>query len=194
MPTLEVRRRVIREMRTFRPDLVLTHRTSDYHPDHRAVGQAVQDACFLVTVPNVVPEVPALRKDPVVAYMADLFTKPCPLAPDVVLDATDRAETIVAMLACHRSQVFEWLPFTEGVLREVPQREEERLVWVREWFLRHVRLRAERFRQELIAAYGESRGRAIEVAELYEISQYAAQPDEATRRRLFPSPCWIGPG
>src|SRR4030042_663078 len=67
MPPLEVRRRVIREIRTFKPDLVLTHRTSDYHPDHRAVGQLVQDASYLVTVPNVLPEVPALVADPVVA-------------------------------------------------------------------------------------------------------------------------------
>ena len=120
MPTLEVRRRVIREIRTFAPDLVLTHRTSDYHPDHRAVGQLVQDASYLVTVPNVLREVPALRNDPVVAYMADLFAKPSPLTPDVVLDVTDRIATIVAMLACHRTQVFEWLPFGQGVLQEVP--------------------------------------------------------------------------
>ena len=64
MPTLEVRERVIREIRTFAPDLVLTHRTCDYHPDHRAVGQLVQDASYLVTVPNVLRDVPALRKDP----------------------------------------------------------------------------------------------------------------------------------
>jgi len=59
MPTLEVRARVIREIRTFAPDLVLTHRTSDYHPDHRAVGQIVQDASYLVTVPNLLRDCPA---------------------------------------------------------------------------------------------------------------------------------------
>ena len=113
MPTLEVRQRVIREIRTFAPDLVLTHRTCDYHPDHRAVGQLVQDASYLVTVPNVLRDVPALRKDPAVAYMADTFSKPNRMAADVVLDVTDRLDTIVAMLACHRSQVFEWLPYEE---------------------------------------------------------------------------------
>ena len=74
--TLELRQRVIREIRGFRPDLVLTHRTNDYHPDHRATGQVVQDASFLVRVPRIVPEVPVLQRDPVVAFMSDLFTKP----------------------------------------------------------------------------------------------------------------------
>jgi LmbE family N-acetylglucosaminyl deacetylase len=186
MPTLEVRQRVIREIRTFRPDLVLTHRTCDYHPDHRAVGQAVQDASYLVTVPNVLPEVPPLFKDPVVAYMADLFTKPLPLKPDVVLDVTDRLDTIVRMLACHRSQVFEWLAYEEGVLDTVPADEAGKLVWLREWYLQHIRPRADRFRAQLIAAFGEARGRQIEAAEVFEISEYAAQPDAARRERLFP--------
>ena len=77
-PTPSVRHRVIREIRLFRPDLVLTHRTNDYHPDHRAAGEAVQDASFLVRVPLIVPEVPALPKDPVMAFLPDLFTKPNP--------------------------------------------------------------------------------------------------------------------
>ncbi|HID77092.1 MAG TPA: PIG-L family deacetylase, partial [Planctomycetaceae bacterium] len=85
MPDLQTRHRVIRQIRRFAPDLIVTHRPYDYHPDHRATGQLVQDATYLVTVPNVLPDTPALRRDPVVAYMADLFTTPCPLRPDVVL-------------------------------------------------------------------------------------------------------------
>jgi LmbE family N-acetylglucosaminyl deacetylase len=184
-PTLEVRHRIIREIRAFGPDLVLTHRTNDYHPDHRAVGQSVQDASFLVTVPHVAPEVPPLDRDPVVAYMVDLFTKPCPLEPDVVLDVTDRIDTIVAMLACHRSQVFEWLPYLAGVLDQVPDDEAERVAWLRQWFGQHAKPRADRFREALVATYGQERGSQIEFCEVYEISEYAGAADEATRERLF---------
>lgn len=186
LPTLTVRDRVIREIRQFRPDLVLTHRTNDYHPDHRAVGQAVQDASFLVRVPLVVPEIPALPRDPVVAHMVDLFTKPCALAGDVVLDVTDRMDTIVAMLACHRSQVFEWLPYLAGITGQVPAGEADRLAWLRRWFSEMVRPRAERYRKELIAAYGLERGSQIEYAEVFEISEYGSPLDESARRRLFP--------
>jgi N-acetylglucosamine malate deacetylase 1 len=187
MPTLEVRERVIREIRTFAPDLLLTHRTCDYHPDHRAVGQLVQDASYLVTVPNVLRDVPALRKDPAVAYMADMFSKPNRMTPNVVLDVTDGLDTIVAMLACHRSQVFEWLPYEGGVLDEVPADDNNKLVWLRGWYLKHMRRRAEWFRRELIAAFGPERGAEIEAVEVYEISEYASRPDRAECQRLFPA-------
>ena len=184
-PTLELRERVIREIRGFRPDLVLTHRTNDYHPDHRATGQVAQDASFLVRVPRVVPEVPALQRDPVVAFMSDLFTKPCPLSADVVIDVAAEVDTIVAMLACHRSQVFEWLPWLEGMLDQVPSDEGQRRAWLRGWYAQQVRRRADRYRRELTAAYGEERGSRIEFAEMYEISEYGSPLDAAARERLF---------
>jgi LmbE family N-acetylglucosaminyl deacetylase len=186
MPTLEVRHRVIREIRTFAPDLVLTHRAYDYHPDHRAVGQAVQDASFLVRVPLVVPEAPPLRSDPVVAYLPDLFTRPCPMVADVVLDVAEHVDRIVAMLACHRSQVLEWLPYLDGTTDHVPKDATQCRDWLRDWYAACVRPRADRFRQDLIAAYGEARGRAIQFAEVYEISQYGARPDRQALQRLFP--------
>src|SRR4051812_49406634 len=57
---LESRQRVIRLIRGFRPDLILTHRSTDYHPDHRFAGLLVQDASYIVTVPGVCPETPHL--------------------------------------------------------------------------------------------------------------------------------------
>jgi LmbE family N-acetylglucosaminyl deacetylase len=184
---LPTRHRVIRQIRSFRPDLVLTHRPYDYHPDHRAVGQLVQDASYLVTVPNVLADCPPLTRDPVVAYMPDLFSKPCPLEAEVVLDVTEQLDSIVAMLACHRTQVFEWLPYEEGILAEVPEADGEKTAWLREWYRRHMLPRAERFRADLVAAYGPQRGGRIEFCEVYEFSQYAAAADLPRRERLFPT-------
>lgn len=186
-PSLDVRRRIIREIRSFAPDLVLTHRPCDYHPDHRAVGVAVQDASYMVTVPHIVPDVPALRRDPIVAYMNDLFTKPYPLTPDIVLDVTTLIDNTVAMLACHRSQVYEWLPYNLRVENEFPPDEAGKLEALRGWYGRRARAVADRFRSALIRTYGSDRGQAVEFAEAYEISEYAAPLTEEQRARLFPA-------
>ena len=184
--TLDLRNRIIAEIRHFAPDLVLTHRTCDYHPDHRAVGEAVQDAIFLVRVPKVVPEVSTLRAAPVVAFLPDLFSRPYPLLADVILDVTNELDTIVAMLACHRSQVFEWLPWLDGRLDEVPGDEPGRRAWVRQWLAQHLQMRLDRFRKEFEAAYGPSPGDRLCAIEVFEISQYGSPLDAAARRRLFP--------
>jgi len=183
--TLELRERVIRIIRSFAPDLVLTHRPNDYHPDHRAVGQTVQDASYMVTVPLVVPDTPILPRDPVVAYLPDLFTHPYPLVGDVVLDITPYMGTVVEMLACHVSQVFDFLPFNQGISDQVPPEGGDRDAWLRQWYTRIIRPRADRFRDQLIDQYGPSRGAAIECIEAFEVSEYAAPLDTAARRRLF---------
>jgi N-acetylglucosamine malate deacetylase 1 len=185
-PSLELRWQIIREIRRFAPDLVLTHRTCDYHPDHRAVGQAVQDASYLVTVPSLVREVPALSRDPVVGYMPDRFMKPAPMQGDVVLDVGEQLDRIVDMLACHGSQVFEWLPFNQGVLADVPADPKGRRAWLHRWVLDRLRPQADRYRRELVATYGHERGSRVEWAEAYEISEYAAPLTPELRHKLFP--------
>jgi LmbE family N-acetylglucosaminyl deacetylase len=48
-PTLEFREQLVRQLRRFRPDVVLTHdpwRPYALHPDHRAVGITVADAVY----------------------------------------------------------------------------------------------------------------------------------------------------
>lgn len=141
----------------------------------------------MVTVPHVVPNVPALHKDPVVAFLPDLFTRPVPMRVDVIIDIAEQMETIAKMLACHRSQVFEWLAYEEDILDTVPEDESQKLGWARSWIDRHVRPRAERFRGELITHCGDANGEALEFVEVYEISEYTRQPDTELIRHLFPT-------
>ncbi len=181
---LQVRSAIIREIRAFNPDLVLTHRPNDYHPDHRAVGQAVQDASYMVTVPHVCPDVPALRFDPVVAYVSDLFTRPNSLRPDFVLDIAAEFETVVRMSACHRSQFFEWLPYHDGKLQEVPDSDEAKLAWLHGWLTQFVHRRWEHFQHEVRQRLKSASNSPL--IEVYEISEYAGKLDDALRAKLFP--------
>ena len=187
LPNLDVRHRIIREIREFRPDLVLTHRVCDYHPDHRATGQAVQDASYLVTVPLVLPEVPPLSRDPVFAYLADLFTRPVRLRADVVIDVGDYLDTIVEMLACHASQFFEWLPYHDGILESVPDDELHRREWLHNWYAKRSESVTDHFRDEIVSTFGIEAGRRIIYSEVYEISEYGSSVDAKRLTKLFPS-------
>ena len=135
---------------------------------------------------GIVPEAPILARDPVVAYMVDRFTKPCPLQPDIVLDITEQVDAIIEMLDRHTSQMYEWLPFNRGILDQVPAENVARKAWLRAWYASIFRPVADRFRGELIAKYGAERGAKIEFAEVFEISEYAGTLDAEQRARLFP--------
>jgi LmbE family N-acetylglucosaminyl deacetylase len=184
LPSLDNRRTVIRLIRSFQPDLVLTHRPNDYHPDHRYTSQLVQDAAYMVTVPRIVPDTPHLRANPVIAYLPDDFQKPYPLDPAVVVDVDPVLEQIVAMLHCHTSQFYEWLPYNGGY--QVPAADAERREWLRQQTRSRLRARADRYRELLIRTYGQERGSKIECAEAFEACEYGAVLDEVARRRLFP--------
>ena len=185
-PSLELRWGVIRAIRAFQPDLVVTHRTCDYHPDHRAVGQLVQDASFSVTVPALVPDTPALEKDPVIASMADLFTRPNRLRSDIIHNVDPYTDTIIDLFSCHASQVFEWLPHNMGITDPVPDGADERHAWMRKHFMTRLYEKvADAYRAELIAEYGEAAGSKVQLAEVYEISEYARPLDDELKRRLF---------
>ncbi len=185
---LALRAAIIREIRSFQPDLVLTHRLCDYHPDHRAVAQAVQDASYLVTVPHIAADVPCLRHDPVVAYMIDLFTKPHRLEPHILLDVSEEVDTTIRMLACHSSQVFQWLPYHDGLLESLPDGETERIAWLRDWYVEKINSkRIEHFQAEIAHRLNGSRSSGkIQAIEAFEISEYARQLDDSERHRLFP--------
>ena len=100
-PTVEARFELIALIRRYRPDLILTHRPNDYHPDHRATSTLVCDAAYMVIVPHIVPQVPALRVNPVIAYLSDHFQRPAPFEPSIVIDVEPVLEQIVDQMECH---------------------------------------------------------------------------------------------
>ena len=185
-PTLEARAEIIRLIRGYEPDLVLTHRPNDYHPDHRITSQLVGDASYLLTVPAVASDVPALRQMPVIMYLSDEFERPYPFSPAVAVDIEPVLELVVDMLACHRSQFFDWLPYNRGELDQVPSEPERQRPWLREWYLSLIEPWADRCREQLVAAYGEARGRRVRYAEAFETCEYGTPLTPAWRRRLFP--------
>ena len=185
-PTLANRRSVIRIIREFQPDLILGPRPNDYHPDHRYTAQLIQDAAYMVTVPNVTALTDHLVTNPVIAYVADRFKRPYPFTPDVAVRIDGVIERKLDALHCHTSQVYEWLPYNAGHLEEVPSTETARRHWLTEKYLPRFAAIAERHREVLARWYGTAEANHVRYAEAFEISEYGTQPNEAELRRLFP--------
>lgn len=183
MPTLEVRKEIIRLIREWKADVVITHRTNDYHPDHRYTGILVQDAAYMVIVPNIVPDVPPLKENPVFLYMQDGFQKPNPFQPDIAVSIDKTFDKKIRSLAAHESQVFEWLPWTNGRLDEVPRDKEARLEYLTKRYEREI---TPAIRQSLIDWYGKEQGNSIDKAEAFEICEFGRHPDKEEILRLFP--------
>ncbi len=184
-PTLENRKKIIRIIRSYTPDLILTHRPNDYHPDHRYTSILIQDSAYMVTVPNICTDTPAMSHNPVIAYLSDNFQKPHPFSPDVAIAIDDVVEKKLDMIHCHTSQMYEWLPFNAGRLDQVPKSPRERREWVA-YRLDAFRAIADRHRDLLIKYYGAERGSKVQYAEAFEACEYGSALTEDNIPVLFP--------
>lgn len=184
-PTLAVRLEVIRRIRNWNADIVLGLRTNDYHPDHRNAGSAVQDAAYMNIVPNVAPDTPPLEKNPVFLYMSDNFQKPYPFQKDIAVIVDEVIDTKVKGLAAHESQMFEWLPWTNGTdPSTIPTGEKERLAWLKErWMGR----KPDQSTLDAVKKwYPNADVSKVKQVEVFEICEYGKQPTEQEIKEMFP--------
>jgi LmbE family N-acetylglucosaminyl deacetylase len=183
VPELAVREQIIRQIREWKADLVLGPRPNDYHPDHRYTGVLVNDAAFMVTVPNVASDTPSLRKNPVFLYYQDNFQRPQPFSPDIAVSIDDTFEKKISMLDAHVSQMYEWLPWLDGRLAEVPKEAPARKAWL-------AKERAGRIspavRATLEKFYGKDAAAKVQYAEAFEICEYGRRPTPEDVKKLFP--------
>jgi len=110
-PGLEQREKFTRLIRAFAPHLIFTHRSCDYHADHRATAQIVQDVAYLLGVPHWCADVPIPDVKPAIFFMTDDFTSPRPLRADAIVPVDDVMDQVLDAMREHVSQFFEWLPF-----------------------------------------------------------------------------------
>lgn len=178
MPTLENREALIRYIRRFRPDVILTNRPNDYHADHRNTALLVQDASFLLTVPKICQDTPYLEHTPVILFWDDGFQRPYPFRRDIVVPLKrERREQLTEIASCHECQYFDWLYWPDHL---------EKLSWSREEQVRDLHARfmrnAERLRAEmeeyLVKKYGPEQAAGIPFVQCFEISEYGEAPSE----------------
>ena len=185
MPTLENRKTVARLIRAWQADLVLAHRPCDYHPDHRSVGILVQDTSVLVAAPFFTSDTPPVEQNPVYLFYSDTFQKPYPFDPSVVVSVDEVADKKWACLEAMPSQTADADAWLSRYLEDVPDEEEARRQFILNYFKQRSADVADRYREQLVASYGEKKGRSVQYAEAFEVCQYGRQPSPAELEELF---------
>ena len=183
MPTLAARKQVIRLIREWNADVVVSHRTNDYHPDHRYGGQLIQDAAYLVQVPGMLPTVPPTPFNPVFLYFQDGFQRPYPFQHDIAVATDATADRRLDALDAHESQFYEWLPWVSDELDDVPADPAARKAWLASWWSDTISTAQ---RDALATWYGPERAEKVCHAESFQIAEYGHQPSDDEIRRLFP--------
>src|SRR5687768_1518102 len=188
-PNLENRKKIIRVIRQWKADVVISHRPWDYHPDHRYVGVLVQDAAFMVTVPFICPDTPVLTKNPVFLFSSDRFQKPYPFEADIAVSIDDVFEQKLDAIHELTSQIYEGRASgSEEYVRRIPPASDDagRRAWLKDLWTDRQGNEARRGRAALAQWYGEERGTAVKYAEVFEICEYGRQPTPDEIRKLFP--------
>jgi LmbE family N-acetylglucosaminyl deacetylase len=148
--TMDLRRALTREVRRFRPDVLVApdptrfwdqDRTYVNHPDHRAVGVA----CLAVVNPDssTRPQFPELLEEglePVeIPYM---WIPTYEGDADTFIDISETIEVKIEALRCHKSQIRDW-PVDEWIRKRAKERGASRGIPFAEAF-KTFRLREER--------------------------------------------------
>lgn len=106
LPTIEFREKVVRMIRTYKPDVLITHdpfRPYALHPDHRGVGITAHDCVYpLARDPLYFPEhaeagLESHKTAEIWYFGAEV--------PDLVIDITDHFDAKIDALKAHETQV-----------------------------------------------------------------------------------------
>ncbi|MDI7275941.1 MAG: PIG-L deacetylase family protein [Anaerolineae bacterium] len=128
-PSLKLRGEIVREVRRFRPDVVITtDPTTRFarglypnHVDHRVVGDVTLDALFPAAGTRLYfPEHLAEGLEPHQVREAYLTVTN---EPDVWVDTTDVVDLRIAALACHASQVRDPVALEKRIRENVDPRQ-----------------------------------------------------------------------
>ena len=115
-PTLELRKRLVREIRRFRPEVIvcgdptIVWAGDSYinHPDHRAAATAALDAVFPAAgQPNLFEE---LEEEGLSAHKPRKVYVTSWTEPDQFVNITETIDIKIAALRAHKSQMKDWDP------------------------------------------------------------------------------------
>ena len=186
IPDLHLRKTVTRIIREHKADIVFTHRPNDYHPDHRYASLVVQDAAFMVTVPQFCPDTEVLHSNPLFLYFFDSFTFPVPFRSDVVVAVDEVMEMKWKLLNAIPSQFYEWLPWLDNALDQVPPVSDTiaRFTWLKKYYSPQLEMPVAQCASSLSEWCGE-KAQNVQFAEMFQVCEYGARLDQDRLKQIF---------
>ncbi len=127
IPDLEIRKQIVREIRRYRPNILVTCDPTNYfpspqyinHPDHRNAGQAVVEAVFPAAGNHFF--FPELLDEGFMPHEVEEVWMSLTHEPDIKLDVTDQWSDRLSALKMHKSQIGEPETFEKRMLERVQQ-------------------------------------------------------------------------
>ncbi|TDQ06879.1 bacillithiol biosynthesis deacetylase BshB1 [Pedobacter metabolipauper] len=134
---------VIRMIRKYQPEIVLSNALHDRHPDHGRAGDLANDACFLSGLSKISTQLDGVEQEEwrprlLLQYIQDRYIR-----PDVIIDITPYMETKIASIKAFKTQFFN--PDVDGPGTYISSPE----------FFESVIGRAREFGKSIGATYGE---------------------------------------
>lgn len=139
----EHRLAIIRMIRKYKPEIILTNALHDRHPDHGRAGDLSNDACFLSGLPKIHTEIDGMAQEAwrprlVLQYIQDRY-----IEPDIIIDITPFIQIKIDSIKAFKTQFFN------------PDHEEQETYISSPEFFDSVIGRAREFGKSIGATYGE---------------------------------------
>ena len=112
----EHQKEVIRIIRKYRPEIIITNAYHDRHPDHGRASELVNDACFFSGLPKIITKngaenQQAWRPNLLLHFIQDQYIK-----PNILIDISEFMDQKLASVRAYKTQFF-----VEGVELDEPQ-------------------------------------------------------------------------
>jgi len=131
---------VIKKIRQYQPQIVITNAKTDRHPDHAKAGELVETACFLAGLVKIDTQQATWRPENIYHVIQSDYIK-----PDFVVDISDFWETKMQSVLAYQTQFY-----TPNQNTDEPQ-----TFISSENFARFLEARAREFGQAIRCKYGE---------------------------------------
>ncbi|QNL49099.1 bacillithiol biosynthesis deacetylase BshB1 [Olivibacter sp. SDN3] len=97
---------VVKVVRKYKPEIIITNALSDRHPDHGRAGDLVNDACFLAGLRKIATEIDGVLQEVHRPRLLLQLIQDHYIEPDIVVDVSDFWDQKIASIKAYKSQFF----------------------------------------------------------------------------------------